>query len=600
MDSKKLRMLFAASVLCLSFFASAVKIGVFLPGPGEIAPGNLTWFESNISRKTDSFLWYQSIAEDFDAAAFAPIAQGGRTIQLAWEFWDPGALDAVNQPNFRLKNITNGNYDVDIHRWAREMRAFGYPIIIRPLCEMNGDWTSWSGTVNGNSPSDFIPAWRHLHDIFVQENASNVKWDWSPNVDASLADANNTFNLYYPGGAYVDYMGFDGYNWGTMYNTPAWTSWWRNFTEIFGYNYDVAASRTTKPIMVSETATTELGGSKAQWITDAFAAIPTRFPRLETLTWFDINKETDWRVESSNASLQAFKKAVSIPANATPTPTPTATITPKPSATPSPFPTPTVVPTLSPKPSTTPTPSPCSPFVCALYCPYGFVTGANGCALCICANATSAPTPTPAPSAIPANYPTPTPSPASSPTPVPTATPAPTPTPTPVPTAAPSPTPVPTIAFTRNMTAGWNMFSSPVATNGYSLVASTDCVDSSNQPPIVQHYDTKTKAYAAIGRLKAGWAFPSQYGMWASVARTCRVTFTGTAKASTKGNVLYAGANQIGAPYSAVPFTTATANCKVLAGPYAYDALHGTYVVVTNLVPGAGYFTKVAANCITS
>lgn len=69
-------------------------------------------------------------------------------------------------------------------------------------------------------------------------------------------------------------------------------------------------SRTNKPIVLAETATTELGGSKAQWITDAFAMIPTRFPRIVGVTWFNLNKETDWRVQSSPGSLQAFKAAI--------------------------------------------------------------------------------------------------------------------------------------------------------------------------------------------------------------------------------------------------------------------------------------------------
>jgi len=72
----------------------------------------------------------------------------------------------------------------------------------------------------------------------------------------------------------------------------------------------VFTSHTNKPVMISETASTEVGGDKAQWITSAFAQLPVRFPRIESLTWFNTNKETDWRVESSPASLEAFRTAV--------------------------------------------------------------------------------------------------------------------------------------------------------------------------------------------------------------------------------------------------------------------------------------------------
>ncbi len=285
--------------------AANFKLGVFLPNPGDLSS-----FENEIGRKTDIFLYYQSIGEDLDTADLAPIAQQGRTIQLAWEPWDPSAADLVNQPAYSLKNITAGNFDSDIHRWAQELRNFGYPVIFRPMCEMNGDWTSWSGTVNGNSPGDYVPAWRHIHDIFVQEGATNVKFDWSPNRDGDTATALNTFNTYYPGDAYVDYVGINGYNWGTTQNTSTWVSQWQSFGEVFGPSYSVFAAQTSKPIMVSETASAEAGGSKAQWITDMFSQLPVNYPRIASVTWFNINKETDWRVESSQTSLAAFKAAM--------------------------------------------------------------------------------------------------------------------------------------------------------------------------------------------------------------------------------------------------------------------------------------------------
>jgi beta-mannanase len=289
------------------------QLGVFVPDAG---PG-LAAFESEIGRKTDSFLWYQAIGENLDTADLAPIAQSGHTIQLAWEPQDPNASDPVNQPAYQLRDITAGNYDADIHRWAQQLRDFGYPVIFRPMCEMNGDWTPWSGTVNGNSPQDYIPAWRHIHDIFAQEGAANVKWVWAPNQDNTTAGATSTFDTYYPGDAYVDYVGINGYNWGTMYQTPDWSSQWMSFTDTFAPTYDVAVARTSKPVIICETASTEQGGDKAQWISDMFARLPSRFPRIVGVTWFNINKETDWRVESSAASLAAFRAAVA-PADTTP------------------------------------------------------------------------------------------------------------------------------------------------------------------------------------------------------------------------------------------------------------------------------------------
>lgn len=301
--------------------AAPLELGVFFPDPdrpGEEVPtvSDLHDFESTIGRQTDVFLWYESISESFYADNFRPMAQEGRAIQLAWE---PHAFgrDPLNQPEYRLERITAGDWDNDIRRWARELRDFGYPVYFRPMCEMNGDWVTWGGTVNGNTPDDYIPAWRHIHDIFQQEGAANVKFVWSPNRDGDAASAQGTFNTYYPGDAYVDYLGINGYNWGRLYTTPEWTSQWQLFEEVFGPSYDVFTSRTSKPVVIAETATTEVGGDKAAWITDAFARLPERFPRIEMLTWFNINKETDWRINSSDASLNAFREVFRAP-DATP------------------------------------------------------------------------------------------------------------------------------------------------------------------------------------------------------------------------------------------------------------------------------------------
>lgn len=286
--------------------ATQIKLGVGLTDPGQ-----LTAFDISVGRRTDIFLTYADIRSSFLRDELLPAAQSGHIIQLAWEPWDWTSSQGTNQPAYRPKNITRGDFDNDIRRWASDLRDFGYPIRIRPMCEMNGDWTSWSGAANGNAPADFIPAWRHVHDIFAQEGAVNVSWVWSPNRDGSTAAAEYTFSTYYPGDAYVDYVGLSGYNWGTLFNSPSWISKWENFTEIFQYSYDVFAARTSKPLMISETAAPDAGGDKAAWISDAFRTLPVRFPRFESLTWFNYIKETDWRLEGSGASLAAFRAAIS-------------------------------------------------------------------------------------------------------------------------------------------------------------------------------------------------------------------------------------------------------------------------------------------------
>jgi endoglucanase len=66
--------------------------------------------------------------------------------------------------------------------------------------------------------------------------------------------------------------------------------------------------------MIAEVASSEPGGSKAQWITDAYSnVIPNQFPQIKAVIWFNEAKEADWRVDSSASSLRSFRKAVASP-----------------------------------------------------------------------------------------------------------------------------------------------------------------------------------------------------------------------------------------------------------------------------------------------
>jgi endoglucanase len=64
-------------------------------------------------------------------------------------------------------------------------------------------------------------------------------------------------------------------------------------------------------------ASTELTGDKARWITSALSTEIFTYPRIKGFIWFDEDKETDWRIDSSQAAQAAFSQAIANPAFAT-------------------------------------------------------------------------------------------------------------------------------------------------------------------------------------------------------------------------------------------------------------------------------------------
>lgn len=214
---------------------------------------------------------------------------------------EPWDSSSTTDPRYSLKNIVRGDFDAWFAADAKAALAYGKPFYLRFAPEMNGKWAPWEAGINGNTPQDYVEAWRHVHGIFDSYGVTNAIWVWSPNVFTAYGVAVN-FTPYYPGSDEVNVLALDGYNWGSL---DVWQSW----TQVFGASYDTLSTLdATKMVMIGETASTESGGDKAAWITSAYTKeVPQRTPRVKIVVWFNENKETDWRVESSTRSLNSFR-----------------------------------------------------------------------------------------------------------------------------------------------------------------------------------------------------------------------------------------------------------------------------------------------------
>jgi beta-mannanase len=293
-----------------------VSFGVHLPGAPERGVARLTQLESVLRRRISIVQWYQqwdSTDNSVNVSWLDSASAAGRVPLLTWEPWSPPS-DArpepgktAEQPAFQLSRIAGGDYDAYVRAFARALAAWGKPLYLRPMHEMNGTWYPWGGIVNGNSQEMFRRAWRHLHDLFEAEGATNVRWVFCINADD--VPASNRFELYYPGARYVDVLAIDGYNWGSSF--PEYGGW-RSFDTIFHRPYVRLARLGPQPIWITEVASASAGGSKADWIRDMFRVTSSRrYPRLQALVWFDVDKELDWRATSSTSSAEAFAETAS-------------------------------------------------------------------------------------------------------------------------------------------------------------------------------------------------------------------------------------------------------------------------------------------------
>jgi hypothetical protein len=272
--------------------AAPIQLGAYLPGNS----GELDSYSAMVGRRPDILLLFRNLSGPLlYSSEISTLKARGVTPMVTLE---PYTSDGVAS----FAEIASGRYDEYFRREADQVRGLGITVMLRFAHEMNLLSSDWGPGKQGNTPSGYVEAWRHIVTIFRQEGAENVKWVWAPNIDYG----GRPFTQFFPGDEWVDYVALDGYNWGASEGES-----WESFSRIFSSSYATITALSTKPVIVAETGSSESGGDKAAWIEESFfRTIPEQMPRVAAVIWFNDAKERDWRVNSSQPSLEAWRRVV--------------------------------------------------------------------------------------------------------------------------------------------------------------------------------------------------------------------------------------------------------------------------------------------------
>jgi mannan endo-1,4-beta-mannosidase len=225
-------------------------------------------------------LYFSGWGEPFQAA-YARTARAHQALTVVQI--QPGGVS--------LAAITAGRFDGYLRSYARQVRAFGHPVIISFAHEMNGPWYPWGfGHVR---PRTWIAAWRHVVTVFRRQGADNVTWMWTVNITGSGIPSPRR---WWPGSAYVTWVGIDGY-----YYLADDT-----FGGVLGPTITDVRTFTGKPILIAETGITP--GSVPGAMPGLIAGI--RQQHLLGLVWFDADAGLNWRLEGHPAAVAAFRGAI--------------------------------------------------------------------------------------------------------------------------------------------------------------------------------------------------------------------------------------------------------------------------------------------------
>ena len=310
--------------LAAAVIAAALAATPFAAGADPSAPGAAS-LEPSSGVLLGAYAKKRAEASHYDAV-LALEAKLGRKLAVDHHFhkwpetyWKVEQLDIaagrvplISWPGGRwpagvnAQSILSGSQDATIRSVADALRALGKPVFLRFAFNMDD---RPGGPRYIGEPTEVIAAWRRVHRMFEARGATNVTWVWCA-IGSNFAKGRA--QSYYPGDAYVDWIGTDDFSFWPKRFTSAGT--WRSFQQMFSAFYAWAAPR-GKPLMIAATGAQEDPVDpqrKARWIAEAGQTMKTTMPRIKAFVYWHADHATpegdaQFWIDTSSASLTAFR-----------------------------------------------------------------------------------------------------------------------------------------------------------------------------------------------------------------------------------------------------------------------------------------------------
>jgi hypothetical protein len=251
--------------------------------PGAVA-GTTDWYtsytgmESKVGRNFDIVKRYHDFSNAgnsgvFPDAAEQALAAGGRIPHFAWvsKNYSTGAVA-------KWADIAAGKYDATVvNPVGSRLKNYGGKVFLDFDHEMDGVTRTANGTA-----AEYVAAYRHIYARFAAIGATNVVWVWVPT--GYLGNATK-IAASYPGDAYVDWIGYDPYNFFVCHSTT-----WRDYETVISgfYNWLIAQGHGNKPFMLAEYGS--VAGSdvnaRANWFRGQVTALK-KYPNIKAIQLFN-------------------------------------------------------------------------------------------------------------------------------------------------------------------------------------------------------------------------------------------------------------------------------------------------------------------------
>lgn len=258
--------------------SACITVGVYQDNPARSLPA--------LTRSTGpgvgAISTYLTAGQPLDAKLVTIANRNRARLVVTWQ--PDSGRDGATQPKYRLTNVTRGRYDASLRALVAQLAKVRKGAVLRPMPEMNTPWYAWSGTVNGNTPTAYVAAWRHVRTVVRRaRGGGRVALLWAPYAQSFPNSGANQIGDYFPGAAAVDFVGVSAYNFGA---TGSLT--WSDPGTLFSSAYATIEAMAPKPFWIAETASTGRGGDKAGWIRSLANLPATTMPKLAGVLWYDV------------------------------------------------------------------------------------------------------------------------------------------------------------------------------------------------------------------------------------------------------------------------------------------------------------------------
>ncbi len=250
------------------------------------------------------FAWKPADTPPHLLAYLNDVGRQGSIPMITWEPWvstfpfSDSSAD-LRQERKAFNYISEGVFDDYIRKVAGKVKEFGGPVYLRFAHEFDNPAYPWSPT-GGNTPKEFIHAWRHVHGIFERVGAENVSWIWNPWKATAMSS-------YFPGEEYVDYIGLTTLNYGSLNKIGS-----ESLDSLYAPFRKAARALPEMKVILAEFGSLGTEAEKLAWMNDAKESLTLNYPEVVAVVAFnsaydknipppnrDHLRYLDWTLESS-------------------------------------------------------------------------------------------------------------------------------------------------------------------------------------------------------------------------------------------------------------------------------------------------------------